>query len=73
MNFQSISYGFGRVGSNPADDGAMRFFAFSIDVSGRDLVLWLFLNIFLKFGSVVGARLVRSASEFRGKVAKRGV
>jgi hypothetical protein len=27
MNFQSISYGFGRVGSNPADDDAMRFFA----------------------------------------------
>jgi hypothetical protein len=22
MNFQSISYGFGRVGSNPADDDA---------------------------------------------------
>jgi hypothetical protein len=51
----------------------MRFFAFLMDVSGRDLVLWLFLNIFLKFGSVVGARLVRGASEFRGKVAKRGV
>ena len=46
MNFQSISYGFGRVGSNPADDGAMRFFAFLINVSRRDLVLWLFLNIF---------------------------
>jgi hypothetical protein len=37
----------------------------------RDLVLWLFLNIFLKFGSVVAARLVRGAGEFRGKVAKR--
>jgi hypothetical protein len=35
MNFQSISYGFGRVGSNPADDGAMRFFALLIDVSGK--------------------------------------
>jgi len=72
MNFQSISYGFGRVGSNPADDGATRFFAFLINVSRRDLVLWLFLNIFWKYGGgVVAARLVqifvRGAGEFRGK------
>jgi len=37
----------------------MRFFAFLINVSRRDLVLWLFLNIFWKFGGVVAARLVR--------------
>jgi hypothetical protein len=45
MNFQSISYGFGRVGSNPADDGA---------TLGSNFLP--FLDCFLSFCSVSGAK-----------------
>jgi hypothetical protein len=45
MNFQSISYGFGRVGSNPADDDA---------TLGSNFLP--FLDCFLRFYSVSGAK-----------------
>ena len=71
MNFQSISYGFGRVGSNPADDGAMRFFALLIDVSGKGfgfvVVFKYFLEVWRCGGGSLGADFCMRCWRVRGK------
>jgi hypothetical protein len=68
MNFQSISYGFGRVGSNPADDAQTCFFALLGNGFGLVVVFKYFFEVWCCGGGSLGARW----GEFRGQVAKRG-